>query len=155
MGHWHQQALIEAPVEQVWGLVGDPRRYPEWVGEEVVEVTGLPTVVEGAEYEQVTRNPFGTAKTTFEIDQLDDLHEIRLRCKQSGWYSHWKLTEAGGSTFADVEIGMEADKLPYKAIDRVAGKRWYRRVAQHSLDGIKRAVASTRRTPAPAPERQR
>ncbi|MEA2473498.1 MAG: hypothetical protein QOE06_1413, partial [Thermoleophilaceae bacterium] len=55
MGCWHEQALIDAPVEAVWNLVGDPRRYPEWVGREVVEVTGLPTVQQGASYEQVTR----------------------------------------------------------------------------------------------------
>ncbi|HEX6583794.1 MAG TPA: SRPBCC family protein [Thermoleophilaceae bacterium] len=25
-----QQAFIEAPVERVWELVGDPNRHPEW-----------------------------------------------------------------------------------------------------------------------------
>ena len=151
MGCWHEQALIEAPVEDVWQLVGDPRRYPEWVSGEVIEVTGLPEVAKGAEYEQVTRNPFGTSKTTFEIEELDDLHEIRLRCTASGWYSHWKLTEAGGDTFADIEIGMEPSKVGYKALDRATGKRWYRRVAKASLDGLKRAAASNRRTRAQAP----
>ncbi len=33
MASWRQQALIEAPVEEVWRLVGDPGRYPEWAGE--------------------------------------------------------------------------------------------------------------------------
>ena len=141
MGSWHEQALIEAPVEEVWRLVGDPRRYPDWVGDEVIEVTGLPTVVEGAEYEQVTRGPLGKGRTTFEIETLDDLHEISLRCTSSGWYSRWKLTEAGGNTFADVEIGMEPISAPYRAIDAVTGKRWYRRVAKASLDGIKRALS--------------
>jgi uncharacterized protein YndB with AHSA1/START domain len=141
VGSWHEQALIEAPVEEVWRLVGDPRRYPDWVGDEVIEVTGLPTVVEGAEYEQVTRGPLGKGRTTFEIETLDDLHEISLRCTSSGWYSRWKLTEAGGNTFADVEIGMEPISAPYRAIDAVTGKRWYRRVAKASLDGIKRALS--------------
>jgi len=130
VGCWHEQALIEAPVEEVWELVGDPRRYPEWVGDEVLEVTGLPTVEKGAEFEQVTRNPFGTSKTTFEIDELEDLHEIRMHCKASGWYSHWKLTEAEGNTFMDVTIGMDPINVGYSALDRVTGKRWYRRVAQ-------------------------
>lgn len=152
MGCWHEQALIEAPVKEVWELVGDPRRYPEWVGDEVFDVTGLPTVEKGAEFEQTTRNPFGKATTRFEIEELDDLHEIRMRCLSSGWYSHWKLTEAGGNTFADVEIGMDPANAGYRALDRTTGKRWYRRVAQASLDGVKRAVASSRRTPARAPE---
>src|SRR5918998_5128411 len=132
MGCWHEQALIDAPLEEVWELVGDPRRYPEWVGSEVFEVTGLPTVEEGAKYEQVSHGVVGKARTIFEIDKLEDLREIRLRCTESGWYSDWKLTEADGSTFADVEIGMDPISTPFKALDRVAGKRWYRRVAQAS-----------------------
>jgi uncharacterized protein YndB with AHSA1/START domain len=151
VGCWHEQALIDAPVSEVWELVGDPRRYPEWVGGEVIEVTGLPTVEQGAKFEQVSRSPFGKSRTIFEIDQLDDLHEIRLRCTSSGWYSKWKLTEADGATFADVEIGMEPVATPYKAIDKVTGKRWYRRVAKASIDGIRQAVGSSRQTRAPAP----
>lgn len=141
MGSWHEQALIEAPVQDVWDLVGDPRRYPEWVGEEVVEVTGLPRVEKGAKFQQVTRNPFGKSRTTFTIETLDDLHEISMRCDSSGWYSRWKLTEAGGGTFMDVEIGMDPLSPSYRAIDAVAGKRWYRRVAKASIDGVKRALA--------------
>ena len=150
MGCWHEQTLIDAPIDEVWDLVGDPRRYPEWVGEEVVQVTGLPTVQKGAEYRQVTRNPLGNSagETTFEIDELEeDLHHIRMRCKQSGWYSQWKLTEAGGGTFADLEIGMEPVSVGYRAVDAAVGKRWYRRVAQASFDGIKRALT---RDPKPA-----
>lgn len=47
MSSWRQQALIDAPVNVVWELVGDPKRYPEWAGD-VVEVTGLASVDEGA-----------------------------------------------------------------------------------------------------------
>jgi hypothetical protein len=145
MGYWREQALFDAPLPEVWELVGDPRRYPEWVSDEVVEVTGLPTIEKGAEYEQVTRGPLREkGRTIFEIDELeelDDVHQIRMRCTSSGWYSRWKLTEADGGTFADVEIGMEPVSAGYRAIDVVAGKRWYRRVAKASLDGIKRAVS--------------
>jgi uncharacterized protein YndB with AHSA1/START domain len=142
VGCWREQTLIDAPLEDVWELVGDPRRYPEWA-EGFVEVTGLPEVRQGAQYEGVTRGPVKSMKgrTTFEIDALDDLHEIRMRCTQSGWYSRWVLTEAEGATFADVEVGMEPISSAYSAMDKVTGKRWYRRVAQGSLDGIKRALS--------------
>ena len=144
MGCWREQALIDAPIEEVWNLVGDPRRYPEWAND-YLEVTGLASVEKGASYESVTRGPLKEkARTTFEIDTLDDLHEIRLRCTQSGWYSRWVLTEADGATFADVEIGMDPVSKAYRAVDAVAGKRWYRRVAQGSLDGIKRVLERTR-----------
>lgn len=142
MGSWREQALIDAPIDEVWSLVGDPRRYPEWVGDEVVEVTGLPEVEQGAEFEQVTRVPlFGNSRTTFTIETLDDLHEINLRCNASGWFSRWKLTEAGGATFADVEIGMDPNSPRYRAMDAMTGKRWYRRMARASIDGVKRAAA--------------
>ena len=140
VGPRHEQAVIDAPVEEVWELVGDPRRYPDWVGDEVVEVTGLPTVEKGAEFEQVTRSPFGKTRTTFEIDELEDLHHIRMRCTSSGWYSRWRLTEAGGGTFVDLEIGMEPTNPGYRAMDAVVGKRWYRRVAKASFDGLKRVL---------------
>jgi uncharacterized protein YndB with AHSA1/START domain len=143
VGCWHEQALIDAPVEVVWDLVGDPRDYPTWVGDEVVEVTGLPTVEKGARFEQTGRGPIhaATSSTTFEIAELDELHEIRRRCTASGWYSRWVLTEADGATFADIEIGMEPTNAGYKALDVMTGKRWYRRVARASVDGLKRAVA--------------
>ena len=30
----------------MWGLVGDPARYPEWAGDEVIAITGAPTRIE-------------------------------------------------------------------------------------------------------------
>ena len=54
-----QQVLIEAPVEVVWRLVGDPNRHSEW----------WPTVVDseceqleqGCRYHGVVLNPRGNA----------------------------------------------------------------------------------------------
>jgi hypothetical protein len=88
-------------VEQVWACIGDPRRWREWA-ENVVSVFGLPTVEPDAEFQQVSQTPLGKAETTFKIEELDDLHTIKLRCQQSGYYSRWVLTEAQSSTFADV-----------------------------------------------------
>jgi uncharacterized protein YndB with AHSA1/START domain len=145
VGCWKEQALFDAPLSVVWDLVGDPRQYPKWVGEEFVEVTGLPTVEKGARYEQTGRGPLGEkSRTVFEIDELEELHQIRMRCTASGWYSRWVLTEADGGTFADIEIGMEPTHAGYRAVDAVTGKRWYRRVAQASVEGIKRTVSRDR-----------
>jgi uncharacterized protein YndB with AHSA1/START domain len=30
MSGWRRQAVIDAPIEVVWELVGDPNRHPEW-----------------------------------------------------------------------------------------------------------------------------
>ena len=144
MSSWRQQARIEAPIETVWELIGDPNRYPEWAAN-VVEVTGLPSVEKGASYEQVGRPPWGSPiTTTFVVEELEDLHEIQLRCTKTGYYSHWLLTPADDATFADVEIGMDATKLGDKAFDRTLGKRWYRSLVTQALDKIKEVTARER-----------
>jgi Polyketide cyclase / dehydrase and lipid transport len=140
MGSWRQQALIEAPIDAVWRLVGDPRRYPEWASKTVLDVTGVPTLEPGATFQQVSRVAFGRTTTTFVVDALDDLHEIRLRCLSSGYYSHWLLTEARSETFTEVEIGMEPTALGYRTVDKVMGKRWYRKMSEESVDALRTAA---------------
>jgi uncharacterized protein YndB with AHSA1/START domain len=140
MPSWRQQALIEAPVEKVWGAVGDPRKYPAWAGD-VLEVTGLAEVVPEAEFQQVSKMPFGKAETTFRIEALEDMREIKLRCDQSGFYSRWVLTEAQDSTFMDVEIGIEPAAPQYRVMFGVLGKRHLRRITEDSLDGLRKLLA--------------
>jgi len=136
---WRQQAVIEAPVEQVWACVGDPRRYPEWAGN-VVSVTGLATIEPDAEFRQVSKSPLGKAETTFRIEELDDLHTIKLRCQQSGYYSRWVLTEAQSSTFAEVEIGIEPTAVQYRLLFGALGKRYLRRLVEQAVDGLRTTV---------------
>ncbi len=126
--------MIEAPVREVWELVGDPRRYPEWAGE-VIEVTGVASLDEGETFNQTGKlGPF-TDTTVFEIDAREELREIRLTCTKSGYYSHWLLTEAQGGTFADVEIGMDP-KHAFRAYDLIA-RRWYRGIVEDAIAGIR------------------
>jgi hypothetical protein len=136
MASWRQQVLLEAPVEKVWDLVGDPNRYPEWAGF-VIDVTGLPRVEKGATYTQKTRSVVGTATTTFLVEELVDLHEVKLRCTSTGYYCQWVLTAAQGETFAEVEIGMDPSGPMPRAVDAMVGKRWYRRLTDRALDGLR------------------
>lgn len=141
MSAWRQQAVIDAPVEAVWSLLGDPRRYPEWAGF-ALEVTGLPVIEQGAEFAQTTRSPFGEQTTIFRIDELEELREIKMRCTRSGWYSHWLLTEAQGGTFLDAEFGIEATALRYRLLFGAVGRRHFPDVATQSIDGLRQALAS-------------
>ena len=136
---WRQQALIEASVEDVWGAVGDPRKYATWAAD-VVEVTGLPEVAPDALFQQVTKTPFGKDETTFRIEALEHMREIKLRCQKSGYYSHWTLTEAQDSTFMDVEIGVEPTAIQYRLLFGAMGKRYLRRITEDSLDGLKQLL---------------
>jgi len=141
MSAWREQTLIEAPVESVWKLVGDPSRYPEWAGN-VVEVTGLAEVAERATFEQTSRTPLGKETTTFEIEKLDDLHEIKLVCRKSGYYSRWILTPAQEATFAEVEIGVEPTAPQYRLYFGVLGKRYMRRITEQAIAGLRRVIGS-------------
>jgi uncharacterized protein YndB with AHSA1/START domain len=136
---WHQQALIEAPVEDVWTYVADPGRYPQWLAN-VVGITGPAEIAPDAEFRQVTRTRVGKFETTYKIEKLDDLREIKLRC-QSGYYSRWFLTPAQDSTFVDVEIGVEPAALQYRLFFGAMGKRYLRRIAEQALDGLRAELA--------------
>ena len=140
MSCWRQQALIEAPVETIWTLIGDPRRHPAW-WPGVIEVDGLPRVELDATYRQVTRSPMGKMTTTFQIDELAELEEIRVRCTDTGMYARWLLTPAQDGTFADLETGMEPNALRFRIMDATVGKRFFRRLTESALDGLRQAAA--------------
>ena len=140
MSSYRQQAVIEAPVGEVWAWVGDPRRYPDWAGN-IISVTGLATVAADAEFQQVSQMPLKQTETTFKIEELDDLHAIKLRCQQSGYYSRWVLTEAQSSTFAEVEIGVEPTAVQYRILFGAMGRRYFRRLSEQAIDGLRAQLA--------------
>ena len=146
MASWRQQAVIEAPPEVVWELVANPNRFPEWWGATALEVTGPPTIELGSEFQQTARAPIGrsTITTTYRVEAFDELHEVRMRCQESGWYSHWFLTEARGSTFVDVEVGIEPTALHYRLLFGALGKRPFREAAIDAIDGLREALAADR-----------
>jgi uncharacterized protein YndB with AHSA1/START domain len=147
MSSWRQQALVDAPIEQVWELVGDPSRYPEWAGN-VVEVTGLASVVRDAPFRQVTRVGPAKMATDFRIDELEEMRAITLRCEESGYYSRWVLTAARESTFLEAEVGIEPNTLQHRVVWGALGKRYLRLIVERSLDGLRRAVVQAGRQPA-------
>jgi uncharacterized protein YndB with AHSA1/START domain len=130
--------LLSAPVEEVWRLVGNPDLHPSW-WPRVLEVEGR-RFEAGDRYVQVTRSPGKRERTTLEIERMEDLHEVRMRCLDTGMYSHWKLTAAQDGTFVDVEFGMEPFKLPDRVFDRVAGRAYFRRWMDQSLDALGEAA---------------
>jgi uncharacterized protein YndB with AHSA1/START domain len=133
-----RQAMIDAPVESIWDLVGNPARHPEW-WPRVIEVRGE-HFDEGDEYVQVTRGPVGTDETRFLVERRDDLREVMLRCQLTGTYAQWTLTGAQGGTFVDLEMGMDPKALQHKVFDVALGRRYFKRWAEESIDGLERAA---------------
>jgi len=150
MASWKQQALIEAPVAAVWEILVDPARGPEW-DEDMMAVTGAPTRIEkGSTFDITARGPLRLkSTTTFQVEELEDMHELKLRCQMSGFYSHWVLTPAQDGTFTEVELGIEPIQEP-SVKSRVAGalhtKSYLRREVDNLLDALRRAVSRGRAT---------
>ena len=141
MSEYRRQMLIESPVERVWELVGDPRRHPEW-WPRVIEVDGVEEIVADTEFVQTTRSIGGEIQTTMRIEEVEDLRQINLRCEDTGTFARWLLTEAQGSTFAELEMGMVPATTSMRLFDLVIGKSYFSRWSEQALDGLQRAAGA-------------
>ena len=142
MASWTEQALIGAPVEEVWELLSDPSRAPDW-DEEVLEVTGPPVKIEkGSTFGMTARGPMGMkSSTTFKVEELEEMRELRMQCQRSGFYVHWVLTPARDDTFAELELGVKPiGGLASGATGVLHTKGYLRRTVHRTLDGLKRAI---------------
>jgi hypothetical protein len=136
------QAHIDSPLDEVWSLVGSPKRYPEW-WPRVIEVDGE-RFEEGDEYAQVTRDPMAShVRSNFLIERCVDLHEIRMSCRLTGCYAHWILTPAQGGTFVELQMGMEPRRVGDRLFDRTFAPRYFRRWSDDSLASLKAVAGRT------------
>ena len=134
MSDCRQQAWIDAPIEVVWELVRDVERHPEWWPRVVeVECEGLE---EGCNYRQLTQTPFGYQRLDVVVDRLEELREMRIRCVNTGTFVDLALTRASGGTFVDARFGMDPLTTRLRLFDAVAGKRYFRRWLEQSLDAM-------------------
>ena len=146
MSLYRQQAIIHAPVEAVWKLIGDVERHPQWWPRVVeVECDGLE---EGCRYRMVTESPLGTLENAIQVERLEGCRELLIRCLNVGTYCRWRLAPAQGGTFVDAQFGMEPTTLQNRVFDAVAGKRYFRRWVGQSLEGLEAAATADARAPA-------
>ncbi len=134
-----QQAHLDAPLEDLWSLVGSPQRYPEW-WPRVVEVRGE-RFEEGDEFVQVTQTPSGKIQSNFLVEHRDDLKGIRMSCELTGTYAEWLLTPAQGGTFIELEMGMDPKRLRHRLMDLTIGRRYFEAWSRRSLDALRNATA--------------
>jgi hypothetical protein len=137
--------MVDAPVEKVWELIGDVNRHPEWWPR--VEQVECNLLEEGCTYRQVTRQPGKTIETTISIESLEDCHQLRVLCLDTGMYAHFLLTPAQDGTFVDGELGIEDHGLT-----KLVGPAFVRRWIAQSLEGL-RAAASAAVREQPGQER--
>jgi hypothetical protein len=136
------QAQVDVPPDALWELVGNVERHPEWWPRVVgVQCEGL---AEGCSYRQVLKSPMGVVETDVSVERLDDCRELTLRCLDSGTYAHWLMAEAQGGTFLDVEFGLDPKSTKTRVFDLVAGRRYFRRWLEESIDALRKAAADER-----------
>jgi uncharacterized protein YndB with AHSA1/START domain len=133
-----QQAFIDAPPQVIWSLIADVDQHERW-WPRVVE-TECDELGEGCNYRQVIQTPFGKDEMDLRIEAFSDCEEFRIRCVNTGIFVRFALTEAQGGTFVDGRMGMEPDGLANRVFDTIAGRMYFRRWLEASLDAMRDAA---------------
>jgi hypothetical protein len=132
------QAHIDAPLETVWQLLGDPNRHPEW-WPTMLEVE-CAALEEGCRYRGVMKGPFGQEEHELLLERLDGCREVSIQCEGTGVYTRFLLTEARGGVFVEACFGARANSIGMKVFAVLAGRRYLRGWLERSLDGLKSAA---------------
>ena len=104
MTAYRAQAHLDASLDDVWALVGNPATYPEW-WPAAVEIRGQ-TFEVGDAFTQVVEIAGRRLEYSRVVDRRDELKELRWHCPTTGGFQHWLLTDAQGGTFVDMEMGI-------------------------------------------------
>jgi uncharacterized protein YndB with AHSA1/START domain len=105
-------AGCRAPVEEVWKLLFDPTRFPEWwVGIETVRTDGP-----GAYTQWPSGYPDFPMPQKLRVDQAND--RVTVSCQVSDIDVVWQLTEGGRGTAIQVTVS-----LPEHEAHRLDGER--------------------------------
>ena len=144
MSDYRAQAHLDAPLDEVWALVGNPATYPQW-WPVAVEIRGE-TFEVGDVYTQVLPGFAGRRlEYTRIIDRRDELTGLSWSCPTTGGFQHWLLTPAQGGTFVDMEMGLSPPALlRYRLFDKTVGRWFIKRWAEQAIHGLRQTLASAR-----------
>ena len=95
---------------------------------------------EGSDYAQVTRRPIGNIETSMNVERLDDLREIRMRCTTTGTYARWLLTETR-ATPSGRRVRYRPRGFRKPVFDSTFGKTYFRRWLEQSLAALDEIAA--------------
>ena len=145
-----QQVHIDAPVDTVWDLVGNPNRHPDW-WPEILDVE-CAALHEGCRYRGVVKGIIGNEEhelfvERLEVERLEGCREVSIFCDGTGVTTRFMLTEAQGGTFVEGRFSVDPATLGMTVLSAVAGRRFLRTWLDRSLANLKKAAE---RTPSPA-----
>jgi uncharacterized protein YndB with AHSA1/START domain len=138
MSDARREAFIDAPVDVVWELIRDIERHPEW-WPRVVEVGG-DEFERGSRYRQVTKTLVGRDETELEVEELDNMEHLAIRCLDTGTYVRFLLTEAQGGTFLDSRMGMDPVGVSNKVFDALVGRRYFSSWLSETVSALEEAA---------------
>ena len=142
MSAYRAQAHFDAPLEDVWALVGNPATYPEW-WPVAVEIRGE-TFEVGDVYTQVVGIAGRRREYSRIIDRREEFKELRWHCPTTGGFQHWLLTDAQGGTFVDMEMGIkDPQDARFALFDKTVGRWFIKHWAEQAIDGLRRTLTST------------
>ncbi|MBD0281471.1 MAG: SRPBCC family protein [Thermoleophilaceae bacterium] len=137
-----QQTFIDAPLHEVWDLIGDPNRHPEW-WPEVLDVE-CADLRQGCRYRGVVKGFLGAEEHDLLLTRLEDCREVSIYCGGTGVTTRFVLTEAQGGTFVEGYFGVEPESVGMKVFSAVAGRRFLRGWLERSLENLKSAAEAQR-----------
>lgn len=138
----HEELQIDAPVERIWALGGDPSRIPEWQTNvvEVRDVTG-PLNEVGTRYTAVNRLAGRHIEGEWEVTRAEPMRELELRGTAPGGgraVQQVRYTPRDGGTAVSVDLDYE---LPGGFLGQFANRLFVERALQrdirHSLENFK------------------
>ncbi len=145
MKHVHMTAHFDAPIEHVFELADDFKRYPEWnvAYSEVKEVVGLPDTV-GTRFHAVVRLLGRTMEGWSEVVEVDRPRLLRvsgtsLDGSPLTYTYHYTPVPTGTDFVLDVEY-----ELPAGFIGQIADKLFVERAVErdlrHTIENFKALV---------------
>jgi uncharacterized protein YndB with AHSA1/START domain len=133
-----QQTFIDAPVQSVWDLIGDPNRHPQW-WPEIVEVE-CADLSQGCRYRGVVKHVLGPEEHELVLARLEDCQEVSIHCSDTGVTTRFLLTEAQGGTFVEGYFSVEPSTAGMKVLTAMNGRRFLRGWLERSLANLKSAA---------------
>ena len=135
------QAHLDAPLDEVWALVGNPATYlgggrSPW--RFAARRSRLGTRIPRS----CLVSPDGGSSTRRTIDRRDEFKELKWSCPTTGGFQHWTLTAADGGTFVDMEMGLNPPTLRYTLFDKSVGRWFMKRWAEQAVDGLRQTLTS-------------
>ncbi len=145
MGHYRKTFRIEAPLDQLWELMNDPERLPEWnrAFDRVDNATGRLDEV-GTTYTQVMRVAGIELKGEWEITAVEAPRSREFQGKPPGMsYCTGRelFEESRGGTDYTVEMDYKLIGGPVAPlIDRIVGRSFLSRVVDGNIKALRQVI---------------